>query len=102
MISSVKNIFNNYYSIYKKIPPRFLFREYVSLYISSKDELSNCEKELIERTGFSNFVIEQINKSKIKKFDNYDEMIYYLKNSLKKVKNENELFNKKFNYICYK
>jgi len=77
---SVQRIFNNYYTKFNKIPPRSFFRDYISLYTSSEKELSECEKNLISRTGFYNFIIDNIHKheSKIKKFNNYNEMIEYL------------------------
>ena len=83
-LESAQKIYNNYYKKFNKEPPRKLFHEYISLYITKVDDLTKDEIGLIKRTGHYEKIYYQIANSS-HQFNNYDEFIKHLsKEFLKK------------------
>ena len=81
-LESAKSIYAEYYKKNKEVPPRTLFKEYLSLYIENEKDLTKEERNLIKRTGHEDSIISSFGKKS--KFLNYDEFIKYLDDDYKK------------------
>lgn len=76
-LESAKEIYNKYYERFNSIPPRKVFYEYLSLFTSRVENLTEEEKKLIERTGHAERIYTEISLNS-SQFENYEEFIKYI------------------------
>lgn len=76
-LESAKEIYNKYYERFNSIPPRKVFYEYLSLFTSKIENLTDEEKKLIERTGHAERIYTEISLNS-SQFENYEEFIKYI------------------------
>lgn len=77
LLNDSKEIYKMYFEKYKNIPSRKEFYEYCFLFINSIKDLTSEERALIERTGYSELIFNEI-ETQNAKFKNYEEFIDYI------------------------